>query len=274
MPSGALSEAIMDIQMAFIAIAACVATFLLLFCVLASVGLALVHALMVGARWLLRSQPACGGCNPDPAWRVVIFLLAFPAAAVLTGVGWFGHSTDVYCNPSSKKNSIQFQQLSAWRSIVGPTSSDCFIDIDVVHVSAEGKRTSVRIIEESPAYRENPELAPGRRIVWAKNNSGREVVTTDAGEKLFLPDFLLTPYKVSSEAIESYLQGYRTTNDYGAMLYRTLPFETWTYDAGRNEWSLLQRLVTGGPPQMACKAACAAVAFAVCDGSAPRSRIK
>jgi len=53
-------------------------------------------------------------------------------------------------------------------------------------------------------------------------------------------------------------KAYRTTNDYYAMLYRALPFEVWTYDAGRNEWALVQRLEKGGPPQIPNEAACAA----------------
>jgi hypothetical protein len=53
---------------------------------------------------------------------------------------------------------------------------------------------------------------------------------------------------------------YSSSTDYCAALYRPLPFDVWTYDVGRNEWSLLQRIEKGGPPQPPTEAACAAVA--------------
>jgi hypothetical protein len=55
-------------------------------------------------------------------------------------------------------------------------------------------------------------------------------------------------------------KGYRTSNDYYAMLYRALPVEIWTYDVAKNEWALVQRVEKGGPPQIPNEAACAAAA--------------
>jgi hypothetical protein len=55
-------------------------------------------------------------------------------------------------------------------------------------------------------------------------------------------------------------KGYSSATDYCATLYKALPFDVWTYDVAKNEWSLVQRLEKGGPLQPPTEAAAAAVA--------------
>jgi hypothetical protein len=53
-------------------------------------------------------------------------------------------------------------------------------------------------------------------------------------------------------------KGYSSSTAYNAILYKSLPFEAWTYDVSKNEWALLHRLEKDGPPQVATEAGCAA----------------
>ena len=57
---------------------------------------------------------------------------------------------------------------------------------------------------------------------------------------------------------------YSSSTSYLATLYKALPFEAWSYDLGKNEWALLQRLESGAPPQPPTEAAVAAAS----DGDA------
>jgi hypothetical protein len=53
-------------------------------------------------------------------------------------------------------------------------------------------------------------------------------------------------------------KAYSSSTAYCAVLYKPLPFEAWTYDVAKNQWSLIQRLESGGPKQNPIEATAAA----------------
>lgn len=106
--------------------------------------------------------------DPAPDLPAAPLLLALAGAAVLTGLGFFGASREVFRDPWPSGARVEFRTRSAWREIAEPAPcSDCYIHVSVSHVASDGRRAVTEISEYNPEWDPQRAASSGRGVRWA-----------------------------------------------------------------------------------------------------------